>query len=280
MSVIDIQAGRLKLGYKKESENHAWLKATAKPFNLVRSMRAPRIINHRKWLKIVSQGQMGSCTGHAMKYIMQVLHWIATGGDTISISALFAYIEAQRASGFLGQDQGASIAGAVQAGQTVGGCTDDVCPYPNPVVYTTRIPQPAYENAKHRKVHSQSIMRSYSDCLNWLATGVGCLDFGIDWTYGLANNKTGIADRSNSGGQSLGGHSVAGVGLNEKVDQQGRPYIDVPNSHGDWYGDKGWIAVEPALVDQQIQSGATVIGVSHLDVYGEQDLPLHKMGCD
>src|SRR5262245_4777971 len=104
MTAALIQSGRLGLGYSLARENTAALQAQSRPFG-VRATDPPAAIDHRSWLKAISQLNMGSCVGHGARNCAIVLNWIQTGGSVEDFSRMWFYLRAQAHSGFLGADQ-------------------------------------------------------------------------------------------------------------------------------------------------------------------------------
>lgn len=281
MSEAAILSGQLGLGYRIESEDHAHLAANSKPLGYMSLAGAPARIDHRGWLKSKTQRNMGSCAGWALSADAQVLNFIDTGGESVEMSHMWCYLRGQAHSGFLGSDQGASIAGCVEAAKQDGVCREVTFPYPvdqwGRAVYSTRIPPEAVAESNDHHIRSSTVMNGYDSCFAYLASGVGAIDIGITWTSGLANNRTGLIDGSSVGGQNLGGHSMAILGYSDRRDNQGRQWLWLLNSHGPEWGNQGWAEVQPSLVDWWIQNGAVFIGVSDMEEYAPRQLPLEQM---
>lgn len=247
------------LGWRRDLEDHDWLRATGIVLPSALAFKAPEEIDLRGWLKVEDQGQMGSCAGNSLASCEEVLAWIKTG-KPIQLSRMFAYLAAQRMSGIRG-DQGATITGAIQAAMKMGCCYESTFPYPQQ--YTSNIPEAAIKEAKPNLVRNHSVLNSYAECFNWLAAGVGAIQIGIAWTSELANNKSGVIETDN--GQNYGGHALAVVGFSKRTDSQGRRYLWMVNSHGLSWGRSGWAEVAPRLFDKWCrEQQSEVIGITDL----------------
>lgn len=254
----------LSLGYRPDKENRAALHGTAKPFRLTSSFRAPPEIDHSSWRKVENQQSLGSCVGHGMQCGCEVLNYIDTRGETVELSRMFCYLTSQDQVGLLGQDTGSSITGAAQALETVGVCRERLLPYTGQ--YHTNIPRECYEEAASHKCRNHSVLRSYDEIYNWLASGVGIVLIGIPWYESFAKTRDGILERG--GGQMLGYHCVCLWGYVAQSDGQGRKYIKGENSHGTDWGDRGFFVMSPRLLGELTQDrNSEFIGISDLEEY-------------
>lgn len=290
MSEVDIIQGRLGLGYNLQLIPHdkAALAAPGvnRPLGYMSLEGAPRTIEHKKWLEAISQINLGACAGHAMAADAEILNWIDTGGEIVRMSRMWCYLKGQQRSGFFGRDQGAGIAGCVDAAKLDGICREVTHPYPiDPrtgyAVYDMRFPPGAAEEAIEHRVKSSTLITpqmGYAGGFAYLASGVGVLDIGIDWTTGLANNRSGIIqDARDVGGNSLGGHSLSINGYSDRKDRQDRNFLWMLNSHGKGWGNQGWAEVSPSIFEWWLQCGAVIIGVSDLEEYAPRQLPLERI---
>jgi len=269
--------GPTGLGYDLSKERHDLLAASSAPFMLYGpQFTVPQTCNPTKLLMLLCQFAMGSCTGHAMSHLGQWLNWLKTR-QRVLISRMFCYLRAQHHSGFEGSDQGASIAGAVEAAKQDGLPQEATFPYPNPVHYETSIPPAAFTEGRDHLVRSSSVLKSYADAQLWLGNGLGGIDIGIDWVQGLANFRGETIELQHLSGYTLGGHSLALIALSTRVDAQGRNYVWLANSHGPQWGQGGWAEVAPAVIEHWIQSGAAFIGVSDMEQYTPRAIPVAWM---
>jgi C1A family cysteine protease len=245
-------------GYRIDLENKPALLAGATDFRAL-TYSAPEEIDPRPWHRIENQGSMGSCQGHALSSVCEMAYHIATGQVT-QFSPLFAYYASQKIDGLLGSDNGSTISGGKDCAMKYGQCPLDVMPYPNPVRYTGKIPQEAFEAAEPFKIRSHSVCDSYADVFAYLASGQGGVEIGISWGLQPVN---GVVERFQSGG---GGHAVSFLGYSPRKDSQGRNYLWLANSWGtDTWGVNGWAEVAPQAVDDMARHPHTVmIGLSDL----------------
>lgn len=263
------------LGYREDREDRANLAATAKPFQLQQAYSAPRTICHRGWKRIKDQDGMGACTGGSRTNGEEVLNYIKTGGQIVTLSMMYAYLQNQRACGLLGRDQGATIDGSCRAALETGICLETTFPFPER--YTTAIPPNAEAEGRLHLIRSHAVMRSYEDVLAWLASGVGVVLIGIPWVNGLMNAGPKIELRDVNG-RSVGGHALALEGYGGSVDRapvvdsQGRPYIDMENTHTAQWADRGWSLVAPDVINHWIDQGNTFIGISDLDAFAPRQI--------
>lgn len=254
------------LGWRKDAESFDHLDGLTKPFTFTAPSDVPEEIDHRAWDRTENQGAMGSCAGHAAAGCAETCNFIQTG-EVIQVSRMFCYLMGQKESGFFGRDQGASISGCVGSLSRNGAPLEQLFPYPQ--YYTTRIPEEAITQAKQHLIRSVSPLHNYSQMFAFLSLGIGAADIGIDWTVGLANNRSGVITTSNCGGGSIGGHSLYFNGYSRRKDGQGRNYLWLHNSHGLGWGANGWAEVEPAVIDQWMYgaSDGEFLGVSDLQSY-------------
>lgn len=257
------------LGWRHDLEPRDELHRTAAPFQLPNSFRAPAEVDHRGWLKVENQGQLGSCSGHAITSVQEVLNYVATGGQVVQLSRMFGYLAGQQQDNLLGSDQGATITGSVRGARETGCCRESTFPYPQR--YTPQIPQPALDEAGQHRVRQHSVLKSYDDCFRWLASGVGAIEIGILWTASLAENTTGVIDAQN--GSIYGGHALAVVGYSARTDAQGRQYLWLVNSHGPQWGRQGWAEIAPALFNRWGRdTQSELIGVTDLAAFAPREI--------
>ncbi|MFO1019234.1 MAG: C1 family peptidase [Planctomycetales bacterium] len=265
MSEELITSGQWGLGWRRDQERADFLAPLVRAFAFMAPGDAPPVIDHRNWLQTENQGGMGSCAGHAGADCAQVCNWIATRGEAVRMSRMFCYLTGQQESGLFGRDAGASISGVVSAMHKIGVPREETFPYPG--VYTTRIPQQAFQEAEEHRIRSVSPMQRYADCFAFLALGIGAIQIGIDWTSSLANDRTGVIDRVWGG--TLGGHSLSLVGYSARRDDEGRQYLWMHNSHGKSWGNRGWAEVSPRVIDHWLLNfnSGEFLGVSDLAAY-------------
>jgi hypothetical protein len=249
-------------GYRQDLENKAKLISTSSRMPAL-TFAAPKEIDPRPWHKIENQGPMGSCQGHALASVVEYAYHIATG-EVIQLSCMWCYIETQRIDGLIGSDRGSTIDGGRRLSEEKGVCELSVFPYPNPIRYSTQVPQGAAENASKYKIRSHVMCNSYQDVFQFLASGAGGVELGIMWNDSMYP-KNGVVERYRGGGG--GGHAIAFLGYSSRKDSNGRNYLWLANSHSDSYGVNGYVEVAPQAVDDMFGSQWTVmIGLSDLSV--------------
>ena len=271
------------LGYRWEIENHAQLAATSSPLSLAYgAYAAPPTICHRPWRRkrVKFQGSMGSCTGASRASGGEVLNYIASGGGLLTLSTMYCYLQNQIESGLIGHDQGATIDGSVRAAMRTGFALEETFPYPNPVRYSTEIPPPATAEGKLHLVAKHMVMRSYDDCFTWLSSGVGDILIGVPWLQGMTQVGP-TMELSDLSGHMLGGHAMlihgyGGEAAEPMVDRDGRPYLDLENSHGAQWGEGGFCLISPRVIDYWIQNRATLIGISDMTTYGPRQIATYQ----
>jgi hypothetical protein len=181
---------------------------------------------------------------------------------------MWSYITAQKRSGLLGRDVGATITGAVQSSMADGECLEETFPYTG--TYSTAIPPAAASEASGHRIVKHSVMRSYADVFNWIASGQGVVIIGVRWTAACAESGGVIEDAGSRGG---GGHSVLLCGYPNRRASDGRKYIDMLNSHGTGWGDKGWSLVAPRVIEQWLDDRySELIGVSDIHEWGFREV--------
>lgn len=266
------------LGYRIEIENHANLLATESPFVLTQRFSAPKAICHRPWRRVKNQRRMGSCTGASRASGGEILNWIGSQGGLVQLSIMYCYLENQRACGLLGADQGATIDGSVRAATETGFALEETFPYPDR--YSTDVPRAALAEGRLHLIKSHSVMRSYDDVFTWLASGVGVVLIGVPWLSGMTQVGP-TMESSDLHGSMLGGHAMllegyGGPGSQPQVDRDGRPYLDLENSHDTSWGDGGFTLVSPRVVDHWIQSRGVLIGISDMTTYSPRQVATYQ----
>jgi hypothetical protein len=260
------------LGYVSEIEELDVLKSTSIeiPFT-ANDIEGPAEFDPRKIIPIVSQGNMGACVGNSGFYCLRLCGYFC-GGDLVMLSRMFAYLEAQRASGFFGSDQGAAIIGMAKAAEKVGICLESTFPYPSS--YTTRIPKAAYEEAKNYKLFGHTVVHSYAEVFTFLKGRLGGVQFGFPLVRSVDQNRSGLIEELS--GPSRGGHAMCWLGISERKDSKGRNYLWGPQTWGLGWGNKGWAEWSPSVVDR-IAGGNPSVGFTKMAVYRPQQPTLKDL---
>ena len=223
------------------------------------NFEAPESIDPRPWMQIENQGRMGSCVGHALTSVREFAENIESD-RIVQLSRMHGYLGSQKHSGLLGRDQGATIRGALQFVESDGIGREIMFPYPNPVRYSTRIPDDAAVDGRNYRSKTHSECRSYDDCFQYLASGMGGVLLGIQWLQSMSANP--ITEYAGGGG---GGHAVAFLGYTKRKTRDGRNFLLLFNSWGRRWGNNGVKEISPAAIDAMFRSRYTVmIGISDL----------------
>lgn len=243
-------------GYRFDLENQKNLEATASAMPAM-TFAAPAEIDPTTWHRIEMQGSMGSCQGHALSSICEYAYYIALN-SIIQFSPMWCYIMTQKIDGLLGRDQGSTIDGGRRCAEKYGVCPLQYFPYPNPVRYSTKVPQGAADEAAKYKIRSHVMCRSYDDVHQFLGSGLGGVEIGIGWSNAMTPDSNGVIKQYRGGG---GGHAVSFLGYKKNGN------LWLANSWSENWGNRGWAEVTPDAVNQMFKSQYTVmIGMSDLAV--------------
>ncbi len=215
------------------------------------------------WLRTENQRNMGSCQGHELSTLGEIAYYIASGGEVVQFSPLFAYYATQQVDGLQGVDRGSTISGGADVATDLGFCPLEVMPYPDPVKYKWELPQKAIDAAKDFKCGYKTRITSYDQGFQFMATGQGGVGIGILWESNVMKpNAENCIETYRAGG---GGHAVAFVGYSKRRAKDGRKYWRLRNSWGENWGNYGEVEVSPVAIDQMLLSRYTVaIGISDL----------------
>lgn len=252
-------------GYNPNRERFRELEASAVPFTLRASdYTAPPEIDPRGKVRHDQQGSMGSCQGHSLANVCEYLRLIAKGeqrySDEKQFSRLFAYLESQRIDGLLGSDRGSTISGGTRVAETIGLCSEDLLPYrtPYPRNARTLVTDQMRAAAEPFRVRSHSVLRSYRECFDYLASGVGGINIGTAWNNSFYA-RDGVLERVSIGRRD-GGHATALLGYSTRTDREGRHYLWRLNSHQD-----DWTEIAPSVMDHLFgHQWTAAVGMSDL----------------
>jgi hypothetical protein len=215
-------------GYRHDLEyierEHTMATSSPYPDLLMRGdwQTAPDIMD---WWHIRDQSRMNSCRGHSYAASFRLGYYLQHGlpdldGDGVKnehlqddFSSMYGYLMCQRQTrGLFGVDGGATIGSGIKANEQ-GGCARElVMPYPNPVRYSTNIPQAAsqdgvnYQMQRHHRFEPGEAEKLF----DWVGSNQGAIDWGTVWP--LPFHK-GCLVRGLSRGARGGGHATCGVAL-------------------------------------------------------------------
>lgn len=251
-------------GWRRQLEDRDYLRTAGLVFGVPRIMQDVPAFSARKILTVRSQLGFSCCTGEAGAYAGQSNAWIDTKGKQNPVfSSWWSYIAAQRASGMLGRDEGATISGLAKGCATEGFALESECPLPKR--YTSRVSSATA--AGHRLLKFVKI-RSFAEFEAWQKNGFGPVVGGITWTRALAD-CWGRVSLSDTKGRGLG-HAVCWWGWTESGEW------DQINSHGTEWGDQGWALWSRDAITSEIERGDTeFIGFSDVENF---DSPRELVG--
>ena len=218
--------------------------------------------------KLENQGPMGSCNGFAISSCVEQLHYVATQGERVQLSAIFSYLAVQKKDGLIGRDQGSTIFNGVKLATTTGICPQANAEYPSPVRYPNKaarkkiLSQANYDAGAPFKIRSSVGIKSHKDALDFIGAG-GVISIGIAWSprFRNINGRKTVTSIANGGG----GHALCCAGYKRNGN------IIVINSHNYFFD------VPPKQFDQMLRHRYTVaIGLSDLVTPVPRDLSFLK----
>ena len=218
-------------------------------------------VDPRKAMKIENQGSVGSCQGHSLSSCVELSYYIATGDLTRQLSRAYGYYETQRIDSISG-DRGSTISGGIKLATTRGIPREEFWKYSGR--YDARRPnewQAVETDAAIHKIGQSYRMKSYDGVRTFLGSGQGGISIGISW--GREVDRPIVNSFSGAGG---GGHAIALLGLSDRLDTSGRPFIWMMNSWGANWGNGGWSEWAPAAIGQMLKHRYTAC-------YGLSDMP-------
>ena len=244
-------------GYRQDLEDYEFLRDNAQysdqfcfgdidPRSLGKPMGLSKIIRKE------DQSQMNSCAGNSGSTIFEAgLYHQSKHTILLQLSRMWAYIKGQEKSGIRG-DNGATLAGVLQALSE--GCPlEEFAPYTNE--YYTHFSREAIEDAPKRKIKSWAEVKTVQEVYEGLAKRVGGLYLGIPWTGECSNPNNGRIDYYR--GMRVGGHAICVLDWCEETAKDGRPYLDLFNSHSKRYGIDGNAHVHPDALQQMLDCPLT-----------------------
>jgi C1A family cysteine protease len=200
---------------------------------------------------IEDQGDLGSCTGHAIVGNLEFLELQEIAANMAAaqspevfdvatfdpISRLYIYYNERQIEGDVSSDAGATLSDGTQAVQTYGVCRESLWPYSDALAFRKPSDQCYAEGVQHK------VLFAYR--LNDLDDMKTCLKNGFPFVMGIGVydsfmspevEATGQVPMPNLQTETLqGGHAVCCVGFN---DQAG--HLIVRNSWGTSWGDGGY----------------------------------------
>jgi hypothetical protein len=252
-------------GYDPQLENRDELANTATPllFSMA-DVDAPEEVDPRPLVRHDNQYNMGSCGGFGNTNCGENLWGLVTGqkSDERQFSQLYAYLEAQRLDGLLGQDKGSTISSGLKvakAGYLELKHLPYKTPYPNNArTLITDEMRTIANGLMGFRVRSHAWLESYEDIFKYLASRAGSVYVGTSWNNSFYA-KSGVLE-SVGFGRADGGHAYAFLGYSKRKDSKGRNYIWRLNSHQD-----SWAEVAPSVIDALCRhQWSSIVGMSDL----------------
>lgn len=202
-----------------------------------------------------NQGNLGSCTGHALsgdtEYLEKLNHGVVT-----KLSRMFIYYNERVIEGTVNQDSGAMIRDGIKTLAKQGVCTEKEWPY-KVSKFKQKPPATCYKSGLTRIITSYHRLSTISEMETALASGLPFV-FGFtvyDSFESDAVAKTGVVPMPKSGEKALGGHAVCAVGF-----QKSKKRFIVRNSWGTDWGDQGYFYMPYAyLADRNLSDDFWVI---------------------
>lgn len=187
---------------------------------------------------IEDQGELGSCTAHALTGALEVLEK-RNGRPVIQFSRLFVYYNERAIEHTITQDSGAMLRDGIKSLVKKGACSEKKWPY-IPARYSVKPGTACFkEGLDHQITAYQRI-----DTVDQMRA---CLADGFPFVFGFTVyesfqsqtvSRTGKVRMPERSERVLGGHAVLGVGYN---DAQKR--FIVRNSWGTAWGIKGYFTI-------------------------------------
>lgn len=258
-------------GWRHDLEDRRWLRANQTRFDAKRFRAAPipNEIDLRPHITIKNQQELGACSGFSRSTLEECLNGIATSwASKLTLSAMFAYLTNQKECGCFGADNGATIAGSVQAATNEGICEESLFPYTGQ--YTTTIPDAATSEGRLHLIKSHSEIASYDAAVQYLGTA-GVIQIGVpvgnafqSCTGPLTAQMVQADARKPEGGHAL---AVVGYLKPETIGApqgDGRAWLLGVNSWDTDWGASGFFFIEPRAWDywaKMLQRGSNQVEI-------------------
>lgn len=199
--------------------------------------------------KIEDQGELGSCTAHAITSAIE-LQIKKNNGLSTDLSRLFVYYQERFMEKTVKTDSGAIIRDGIKACAKIGVPVETLWPY-SVTRFTERPSVNAYKNAATRKILKYKRVTDLESMLHCLTEGNPVV-FGFSVYESFESDKvakTGIMPYPKKSEKLIGGHAVLAVGYDYKKER-----ILVRNSWGEDWGLKGYFWMPFKVVDNRDMS--------------------------
>jgi C1A family cysteine protease len=187
---------------------------------------------------VEDQGQLGSCTAHALTGALEVLE-SKDKLPVVQMSRLFVYYNEREIEHTVSSDSGAMIRDGIKSLVKQGACTEAKWPYVIPK-FKSKPGAACFEDGLDHQVTSYQRI----DTLDQMRA---CLAEGFPFVFGFtvyesfesqAVAKTGKVNMPGKSERTLGGHAVLAVGYDDA-----RKRFTVRNSWGPNWGIKGYFTM-------------------------------------
>ena len=195
---------------------------------------------------VEDQGQLGSCTAHALTGALEFLEK-KDALPPVQMSRLFVYYNERVIEHTISQDSGAMIRDGIKSLVKYGCCTEDKWPY-DISRFTFKPSTVCYDDGLNHQILSYQRIDALNQMLSCLADGFPFV-FGFTVYESFESDtvaKTGKVSMPKAKEKVLGGHAVLAVGYN---DSQKR--IIVRNSWGSSWGLGGYFTIPYAYVESR-----------------------------
>lgn len=280
------------LGYRYDLEDRGWLRANQLAFrgSPFETLRVPAEVDPRAFMSLRDQQQLGSCSGASRTALEERLNQLATQTTArLLLSMMFAYLTNQKCCDCFGADNGATIAGSVQAAGKYGICHESLLPYTGQ--YFTDIPRAATSEGAAHLVQSHTVISDYDTAIQYLGTA-GVIQIGIPVgnAFERCQGPLSLSAVRQDSRNPEGGHALAVVGYvtAETAGANGsddRRWLIGQNSWGPNWGAGGFFLIEPAAWDFFCQQAGArsgqveLIGISHLQSFDNPDAAIDWSQC-
>lgn len=199
-------------------------------------------------MPVEDQGNLGSCTGHAIAESIEILN--KKNGKNTEISRLFIYYQERVYMNTINTDSGAYIRDGIKSVYHIGAPLESFWPYNIPK-WNVKPSSAAYDDAAKRKVTLYQKCADFTAVKSALAAGFPVM-VGYDVYSSFVSYKvsaTGIMPYPNTKVEALlGGHAVSLVGYNDNFNNTRNGYFIAKNSWGPKWGDKGYFYMPYSVI--------------------------------